>query len=1069
MSGGLVASTLDMGNVSPNGANQSFSGNGSGSVVNQGTINAADGGYVALLGNQVSNQGAIAAPGGTVALGAGSAATLTFSDNSLVHMQVDRSVLNSVAENGGLIQADAGKVIMTAGAKHTLLASVVNNTGMIEARTVEDHDGTIILRGGMEAGTVDVGGTLDASAPNGGNGGSIETSAAHVKVANDAKVTTVASPGQYGLWLIDPQNYTVAASGGDITGATLSTELQTTPVTLQSSGGGTAGAGNVNVNDAITWSADTTLTLTASNNININANITATGNTASLVINPNTANGVDPASGTGVFNLNNASVTLSGTNPGLSIASIPYTVINSLGVATDTTVAPTILTLQGMASASLAGHHALGSNIDATVTSTWNGSAGFTPIGSVAFPFDGTFEGLGHTISNVTVNLPANADVGLFGSTGTASIIRDVGLTGGSVVGLSSAGMLVGSNTGTINDDYATGSVSGGSSLGGLMGSTTGPVSNSYATGNVTGTSSLGGLMGSSTTGPVTDSYATGNVNGTSSLGGLMGSNTGPVSNSYATGSVTGTSSVGGLMGSNTGPVSDTYSTGAVSGTTSVGGLMGSNTNTVSNSYWNTGTSGQSSSPGGTGLTSAQMQQSVNFQTWDFTGTWIIYSGLTDPLLRFFMTPLAVTANNDITTYNGLAFSGGNGVAYSITPNGNLLGTVSYSGTSQAAVNIGACVITPGGLSSNQQGYIISYSNGTLTISPAPLTITADSASKTYGATTSFAGTAFTDSGLLNSDTVTSVTLASAGAPAMATVAGSPYAIVPSAAVGSGLSNYTISYVNGALTVNTAPLTVTANSTSKTYGATTSFVGTEFTDSGLLNSDTVAGATLTSPGAPATATVTGSPYAIVPSAATGSGLSNYSISYVNGSLAVNTAPLTVIANSTSKTYGTTATLADTAFTDSGLLNSDTVTSVTLNSVGAPATATVAGGPYAIVPSAATGSGLSNYAISYVNGTLTVNAAASTTPPGSISDATMPLESILNATMQPESNLLSSEVLSCRSRQAPDLKYSTCPQPPDGFGDRTAANTSMSIGKPDPVLGIVNGGMKLSNNGVNAGE
>ena len=53
-----------------------------------------------------------------------------------------------------------------------------------------------------------------------------------------------------------------------------------------------------------------------------------------------------------------------------------------------------------------------------------------------------------------------------------------------------------------------------------------------------------------------------------------------------------------------------------------------------------------------------------------------------------------------------------------------------------------------------------------------------------------FAGTEFTASGLVNGDTVTSVTLTSAGSAATATVAGSPYTIVPSAAVGTGLANY---------------------------------------------------------------------------------------------------------------------------------------------------------------------------------------------------------------------------------------------------------------------------------------
>ena len=102
--------------------------------------------------------------------------------------------------------------------------------------------------------------------------------------------------------------------------------------------------------------------------------------------------------------------------------------------------------------------------------------------------------------------------------------------------------------------------------------------------------------------------------------------------------------------------------------------------------------------------------------------------------------------------------------------------------------------------------YTITYVDGELTVNPAPLTITADDRSKVYGQTVVFAGTEFTTSGLLNADSVTSVTLASAGAPATATVAGSPYAIVPSAAVGTGLGNYTISYVDGELTVNPAPL-----------------------------------------------------------------------------------------------------------------------------------------------------------------------------------------------------------------------------------------------------------------------
>src|SRR6185503_15904583 len=135
-----------------------------------------------------------------------------------------------------------------------------------------------------------------------------------------------------------------------------------------------------------------------------------------------------------------------------------------------------------------------------------------------------------------------------------------------------------------------------------------------------------------------------------------------------------------------------------------------------------------------------------------------------------------------------------------------------------------------------------------------------------------------------------------------------------SAAAGSGLDNYTISYVDGSLTVTRKALTVTADDRTKTYGDTVTFAGTEFTSNGLVNSDSVASVTLTSAGAAATATVAGSPYAIVASAAAGSGLSNYSISYVNGSLTVNTKGLTITANNRTKTYGDTVTFAGTEFT-----------------------------------------------------------------------------------------------------------------------------------------------------------
>jgi hypothetical protein len=179
------------------------------------------------------------------------------------------------------------------------------------------------------------------------------------------------------------------------------------------------------------------------------------------------------------------------------------------------------------------------------------------------------------------------------------------------------------------------------------------------------------------------------------------------------------------------------------------------------------------------------------------------------------------------------------------------------------------------------------------------------------------------------------------------------------------------------LTVGPAALTITAANKSKVYGTVASFdtttPSTDFTVSGLLNSDTVASVSLTSTGAPAAATV--STYPIVPASATGVGLGNYTVSYVSGTLTVTQATLTVTASNKTKTLGevvnfdTTTPSSD--FSVTGLLNSDSVASITLTSTGAAAGASVAGSPYAIVPSAAVGSGLDNYAINYVNGTLTI--------------------------------------------------------------------------------------------------
>src|SRR5690606_34558286 len=110
----------------------------------------------------------------------------------------------------------------------------------------------------------------------------------------------------------------------------------------------------------------------------------------------------------------------------------------------------------------------------------------------------------------------------------------------------------------------------------------------------------------------------------------------------------------------------------------------------------------------------------------------------------------------------------------------------------------------------------ISYQPGSFSVSPAILTITANNLSKVYGTAYSFAGTEFGATGLVNGDTISAINLASGGAAAGANVGG--YQISVSGATGGGLSNYAIYYNNGSMSVTAAPITITANDRTKTYG-----------------------------------------------------------------------------------------------------------------------------------------------------------------------------------------------------------------------------------------------------------
>ena len=281
--------------------------------------------------------------------------------------------------------------------------------------------------------------------------------------------------------------------------------------------------------------------------------------------------------------------------------------------------------------------------------------------------------------------------------------------------------------------------------------------------GNVNGNSTVGGLVGRNDD-TITDSYSTGAASGSANVvGGLVGENDGSITNSYSTGSVTGISAegsyFGGLVGYNVGSITNSYSTGVV---TDLAMLVVwwdiDASGTVTASYWDTITSGQSTSAGGTGLTTDDMMTHSSFTGWDIaysggsSAVWRIYDGNTYPLLRSFLTPLTVTADNVSQTYNGLAWSGPlSNVSYSVTgadTSGHLLGITTPYGNSK---NVG--IYAPA-MWSDQQGYDISYVNGTLTINPEAITVTAQTNTKTYdGFATAAAIPLITSGSLQGTDT----------------------------------------------------------------------------------------------------------------------------------------------------------------------------------------------------------------------------------------------------------------------------------------------------------------------------
>jgi len=342
------------------------------------------------------------------------------------------------------------------------------------------------------------------------------------------------------------------------------------------------GAVSIAVSAPVTWASTSRLTLSAANVISIRAAVVVEG-TGAMTLAPSGAGLSFYPGGSIAFWDNSSSLVISGNG---------YTLVGD------------IATLASDVQADPAGFYALAKDYDASGDSF--GAA------AVSTALTGTFEGLGHTISNFSIVDQDEFQVGLFSEIdGTA---RDLTMSNGNItcagsgVGAQGVGLLVGENKGTLKgisvggtidchsgrdiggvagDNTVPGIIANATSAvnipeshahaaGGLVGVNTGTIQKSSASGAIVG-DPAGGLVGT-TSGTITDSRASGSVLNPAApyLGGLAGMANGTILRCSASGNVTGKTYVGGLVGFATSlTIDSSFASGAVASANAAGGLVG--------------------------------------------------------------------------------------------------------------------------------------------------------------------------------------------------------------------------------------------------------------------------------------------------------------------------------------------------------------------------------------------------------------------------------------------------------------------------------------------------------------
>jgi len=354
----------------------------------------------------------------------------------------------------------------------------------------------------------------------------------------------------------------------------------------------------------------------------------------------------------------------------------------------------------------------------------------------------------------------------------------------------------------------------------------------------------------------------------------------------------------------------------------------------------------------------------------DIAGDDLIVSGSAN----FTINPKAVTitANDALKAYNGIALTESGftttaletGDTHTFTVVMTEGSTITNIGTEPNVIATvdGTAVTT--GTETAIGNYLVTTANGTLTVNPKVVTITAKNASKAYDGT-ALTESGFTTTALETGDTHTFTVVMTEGSTitnigtepnVIATVDGTAVTTDTETAIG----NYLVTTANGTLTITRKPLTITAGSDTKVYDSTP-LTKNSYTHTVLLTGDKIEGVTVTGSQTDAGTSDNVLSAAVIKNSNNDDVTANYDITYTNGTLTVTPKPITVKADNKWKAYGE----ADPrlTYTSGGLLNNDAITG-TLSRVAGENV-----GTYAITVGGLTAG--DNYEISFTGANLTI--------------------------------------------------------------------------------------------------